>query len=124
MFVLAFPRLIEPCMSDDTPVVRHQVEISNSLGLHLRCADQFVRTARRFQAEIRVWHRGNGCNGKSIIDLIALAVECGSRVELEARGPDADAAIEALARVVLARFYEDGDAPNSVERGLSQDESR
>ena len=38
-----------------------------------------------------------------------MAAECGTRLELEARGPDADAAVEALAELVSARFYEDED---------------
>ena len=38
-----------------------------------------------------------------------MAAECGTRLELEARGPDAAAAIEALAGLVSARFHEDED---------------
>ena len=99
-------------MSHDTTVARRQVEITNSLGLHLRPADKFVKLALRFQAEIRVHYNGNEFNGKSILDLTTLAAECGTRLELEARGPDAEAAVEALADLVSARFYENenGDA--------------
>ena len=99
-------------MSHDTTVALRQVEITNSLGLHLRPADKFVKLALRYQAEIRVHYNGNQFNGKSILDLTTLAAECGTRLEVEARGPDAEAAIEALAALVLARFHEDesGDA--------------
>jgi phosphocarrier protein HPr len=38
---------------------------------------------------------------------MTLAAECGTRLDLEACGPDAVAAVEALAVVVAARFYED-----------------
>ena len=34
-----------------------------------------------------------------------MAAECGTRLEAEARGPDAGAAVEALAELVLARFH-------------------
>jgi phosphocarrier protein HPr len=100
------PTPIEPLMSHDTTVARRQVEITNSLGLHLRPADKFVKLALRYQAEIRVHYNGNQFNGKSILDLTTLAAECGTRLELEARGPDAAQAIEALADLVSARFYE------------------
>ena len=93
-------------MSHETVVARRQVEITNRLGLRLRAADQFVRLARRFQCEIRVHYQGAECNGKSILDLTTLAAECGARLDLEACGPDAVAAVEALAVVVAARFYE------------------
>ncbi len=97
---------VHPGTSHETAVARRQVEITNRLGLHLRAADQFVRLARRFQCQIRVHHQGKYCNGKSILELTTLAAECGTRLDLEACGPDAVAAVEALAVVVAARFYE------------------
>ena len=36
-----------------------------------------------------------------------MAAECGTRLDLEARGPDAAAAIEALAELIAAQFHED-----------------
>ena len=96
-------------MSHDPPVVRRQVEILNSLGLHMRPADKFVKLALQFQSEIRVTHNGNEFNGKSILDLTSVAAECGTRLELEARGPDAAEAIAALAELVAARFHEDDE---------------
>jgi phosphocarrier protein len=93
-------------MSHDPPVVRRQVEIKNPLGLHMRPADKFVKLALKFQAEVRVIHNGRAINGKSILDLTTLAAECGTRLELEARGPDAEQAVAALAELVLARFHE------------------
>src|SRR3954447_25842877 len=93
-------------MSQDPQVARRQVEITNALGLHLRPADKFVRLAHQFKSEIRVHHEGREINGKSILDLTTLAAECGTRLDLEARGPDAEQAVEALAELVLARFHE------------------
>ncbi len=93
-------------MSHDSPVARRQVKIMNALGLHLRPADKFVRVASRFQSEVRVFHDGLEVNGKSILDLSTLAAECGTQLDLEARGPDAEAAVAALADLVLARFHE------------------
>ncbi len=102
-----------PGMSHETAVVRRQIEITNCLGLHLRAADRFVRLARRFQCEIRVHYQGNECNGKSILDLATLAAECGTLLDLEACGPDAVAAVAALAVLVAARFYEDGNGEST-----------
>ena len=91
-------------MSQDPQVARRQVEILNALGLHLRPADKFVRLANSFQSEIRVHKAGQAINGKSILDLTTLAAERGTLLYLEARGPDAEAAVEALAKLVLAQF--------------------
>lgn len=103
-------------MSQDSPVARRQVEITNALGLHLRPADRFVRLATRFQSDIRVQADGRAINGKSILDLTTLAAECGTRLDIEAQGPDAEAAVTALVDLVQARFYED---ESSDEIGLT-----
>lgn len=87
-------------------VARRQVEIINPLGLHLRPADKFVRLAHQFQAEVKVYYQGRVFNGKSILDLTSLAAECGTRLDLEALGPDADDALDALAALVSAQFHE------------------
>jgi phosphocarrier protein len=94
-------------MSHEPTVARRQLEVTNSLGLHLRPANKFVELATKFQSEIRVLYNGNAFNGKSILDLTSLAAECGTRLEVEARGPDAPEAIEALAELVSAQFHED-----------------
>lgn len=96
-------------MSHDPPVARRQVEITNALGLHMRPADKFVKLALQFQAEVRVIHNGNEYNGKSILDLTSLAAECGTQLELVARGPDAEPAVAALADLVLAQFHENAE---------------
>ncbi len=93
-------------MSHETTVAHRQVEISNSLGLHVRPAMKFVELASRFQSEVRVRHNNSEFNGKSLLELTMMAAECGTRLELEARGPDAVQAIEALVELVSARFYE------------------
>jgi phosphocarrier protein HPr len=94
-------------MIHDTTVARRQVEITNTLGLHMRPANKFVELALRYQSEIRVHYNGNEYNGKSILELTSLAAECGSRLDLEARGADARAAIDALADLVGAQFHEE-----------------
>ena len=102
-------------MSQDPRIARRRVDILNPLGLHLRPADKFVRLALQFQSDIRVLYNGQEINGRSILDLTTLAAEQGARLELEARGPDAEAAVAALADLVAAKFYEDDDGI-SVER--------
>jgi phosphocarrier protein HPr len=97
-------------MSQEVTLARREVEVANALGLHMRPASKFVELALKFQADVRVHYNGNEFNGKSILELTSLAAECGTRLELEARGPDAAAAIDALADLVLSRFHEnEGD---------------
>ena len=103
-------------MSHDTTVAHRQIEITNGLGLHVRPAMKFVELASRFQSEVRVRNNNNEFNGKSLLELTMMAAECGTPLELEARGPDAAQAIEALAELVSARFYED-DSGEPIDGG-------
>jgi phosphocarrier protein len=116
---------IEPPMIHETTVARRGIEIVNCLGLHLRPADKFVKLALRYQSDVRVHFNGGSFNGKSILDLTSLAAECGSKLEVEARGPDAEEAVAALAALAAARFYEDDDGePLAVEPGRGAEPPR
>jgi phosphocarrier protein len=99
-------------MTHDPPAARRQVEIVNPLGLHLRPADKFVRLASKFaDTDVQVHFKGQAYNGKSLLELTMLAAEVGSRLEIEARGPAAAEAVEALANLVSSHFEEGPDLP-------------
>jgi phosphocarrier protein HPr len=95
-----------------------QVEIVNALGLHLRAAEKFVHLALQFQTDVQVHHGSKTVDGKSILDLATLAAECGTRLELEASGQDAESALQALSGLVAARFGETDDCTGGNASGL------
>ena len=72
------------------------VTLRPGAGLHARPATFFVDVANGFQSEIRVEFRGKIANGKAMASLLKLGAEGGATLRLSARGPDADAALEAL----------------------------
>ena len=80
--------------------------ILNPLGLHARPAAQFVKLASSFGASVEILKDGMAVNGKSIMGVMMLAAECGSTITLKADGPDADQAVEALARLIADGFGE------------------
>lgn len=77
----------------------------NAYGLHMRPATKFVTLAKDFRSDIRVEHQGAWVDGKSLLEMACLAAECGSTIGLEARGPDAEEALDALAELVAAGFH-------------------
>jgi phosphocarrier protein HPr len=85
---------------------RRRLVIGNALGFHLRAAGKFANLAQGYQADIRVYGNGMDACGKSIIELTMLAAECGTALEIEANGSDAEEALECLASLVEARFNE------------------
>jgi phosphocarrier protein HPr len=88
------------------PTASRQVEITNALGFHLRAASKFVQLVQQFQAEIWVTCDGRKASGKSVLDLTTLAAPCGSRLALDANGPDAAAALDALTGLIARGFDE------------------
>ena len=96
-------------MAQNFHVARRQVGVSNVLGLHLRVAGRFVRMANAFQSDVRVCCEGIIANGKSILDLLSLAAECGTMLALEAEGCDAEDAVAALANLISAQSHESED---------------
>ncbi len=96
-------------MAQNFHVARRQVGVSNVLGLHLRAADKFVRLAKAFQSDVKVCCKGIIANGKSIIDLLSLAAECGTMLALETQGCDAEDAIVALSNLISAGSHESED---------------
>jgi phosphocarrier protein len=92
-------------MSEQAPVQR-EVQIVNRAGMHARPAAEFVKVAGRFRSEIRVEKDGLEVNGKSIMGVLMLAAEHGSRLRLSAFGADAADAVEALSNLVGRGFEE------------------
>jgi phosphocarrier protein HPr len=84
-----------------------QVEIVNRKGLHARASAKFVKCAECFDAVIRVTRDGQSVGGTSIMGLMMLAAGIGSTILIEAEGPEAPEAIDALVQLVRHRFGED-----------------
>ena len=81
--------------------------IKNQRGLHARAASKFVKLAAEFEADISVSKDGQTVSGLSIMGLMMLAASIGTEIEVEATGPDATKAIEALNELVDAKFDEE-----------------
>jgi phosphocarrier protein len=84
-----------------------EVKVVNKLGLHARAAARFVRLAERFDAEVRVAKDDIEVAGTSILGLMMLTAATGSMLRLSATGPEAAAALEALAELVARGFDEE-----------------
>ncbi len=84
-----------------------RVTIANQRGLHARAAAKFVKLAGSFQAEVTVTKGPNAVSGSSIMGLMMLAAAPGCEILVAASGPDATAAVEALAELVARKFDED-----------------
>ncbi len=90
--------------------VEEILTIVNRVGLHARPASQFVQTAGRFNAEVRVRNLSRpsaSVDAKSMFGVLGLNARQGDQIAVTASGAEADAAVLALRDLVAAGFGED-----------------
>lgn len=87
--------------------LRRSLQIVNEKGLHARAAARMAEVVERFDAEADVERDGMSAAGDSIMGLLMLAASRGTSIEVSTRGPDAEALMEALDRLVADRFGEE-----------------
>ena len=82
--------------------------IINKRGLHARASAKFVQMVERFNAEVWVTRGSETVGGTSIMGLMMLAAGPGASVTVSAIGPEAQAAVDAIAALVADKFNEEG----------------
>ena len=88
-------------------LIEREIQVTNKLGLHARPAAMLVQTASKFKSEIWLKKEDIEANAKSILSVMMLAAEVGSRVIIKAEGEDEEQAIETLARIFQEKFGEE-----------------
>lgn len=91
---------------DDGPMppgIRRTAVITNPHGLHARPAAQVVAGLRGLDAEVTVAIDGRQADARSITALLGLGATEGDTVTVIAHGPDEDAALEAVLRIIQSR---------------------
>jgi phosphocarrier protein len=84
-----------------------ELTIVNQRGLHARASAKFVKCAEQFGCEIQVSRDGQTVPGTSIMGLMMLGAAQGTTIVVNAKGPDAGAALKALSLLVSDGFGED-----------------
>ncbi len=82
------------------------IEIKNKLGLHARAAAKLVHCAARFKSDIKVRKGDEEVDGKSILGILLLAAGKGTVITVTANGEDDKEAVEALEKLIEAKFDE------------------
>lgn len=84
-----------------------ELAIVNQRGLHARASAKFVKCAESFNADITVSRDGMSVPATSIMGLMMLGAAMGTSISVEARGPEAEEALSALAQLVARKFDEE-----------------
>ncbi|MFM9024202.1 MAG: HPr family phosphocarrier protein [Planctomycetaceae bacterium] len=100
-----------PDATEDT--LTRVVIVANAQGLHARPADLLAREARKWRSRIELVADAQRVDGKSILEVLTLAAESGTRLVVEATGPDAREALEAIGGLFERKFNEHEDERDS-----------
>ena len=85
---------------------RAEAEIVNKLGLHARASAKLTQAATSYASEVWLERGGRRVNAKSIMGVMMLAAGRGARVFVEPEGADADAALQAILKLIADKFGE------------------
>ena len=83
-----------------------KAQLVNQRGLHARASAAFAREASKFNAKIIVHHDGMSASAASIMDLLMLGARVGQTIEIDAEGPEAHQALDAVCNLIGRKFDE------------------
>ncbi|SKA21969.1 phosphocarrier protein [Trichlorobacter thiogenes] len=86
---------------------QQEFEIVNKLGLHARASALFVKTASKFQSEVKLARESVEVNGKSIMGIMMLAASKGTKIRLTVEGVDEAEAMQTIGALIIDGFGEE-----------------
>lgn len=85
--------------------------ITNPTGIHARPASAIVRCLNQFDAEVEIANGDRVLNARSMNNVVRLGIKCGDVIRLQARGPQAQQAIDAFAALAATQFGDSHAVP-------------
>jgi phosphocarrier protein HPr len=87
-------------------MIERELTIRNRAGLHTRPAASIVKLAAKYQSDFFIEKDSFQINGKSIIGVMTLAAEQGSKLLVRFDGPDEEEAYRAMSELFNNGFGE------------------
>lgn len=88
-------------------MMKKEITVTNSLGIHARPASMIVKVAAKFDSDIKLLKDTISADAKSIMDVMMLAAANNSKVTIQATGNDETRAVEAIADLFEKKFNEE-----------------
>ena len=77
------------------------------MGLHMRPAQVFVSAMAKYPADITIKFNGKDINGKSIMNIMAACIKCGSEITVVCNGDNEEAMMNEVASMIESGFGEE-----------------
>lgn len=89
--------------------LKRTLRIVNMRGLHARASRKLAELALGYDDDTRIVVRreDDEADARSLMDLMMLGAGIGMDIEVEADGPAAEAALDAIEALVAAKFHEE-----------------
>ncbi len=87
-------------------MISKATKITNEMGFHMRPANIFVTEMTKFKSNIDIVLDGKKINGKSIMNIMAACIKCGTDITIECDGEDEQQMLDAAIQLIESGFGE------------------
>ncbi len=87
-------------------MVSKTTKIVNEMGFHMRPANVFVTAMTKYKSNIFIITDNKKINGKSIMNIMASCIKCGSEITVECDGEDEQAMLDEAIELIESGFGE------------------
>jgi phosphocarrier protein len=77
------------------------------MGFHMRPAQVFVTAMAKYSSNININFNGKDINGKSIMNIMAACMKCGSEITVSCDGADEEAMLAEASSIIEGGFGEE-----------------
>jgi phosphotransferase system HPr (HPr) family protein len=88
------------------PKITRTVDVTNPAGIHARAATLIAELVRRFDSRVVVIKGCEQVDARDVLQILSLGTGHGEQLRFEAVGGDAEAAVDALVKLVADDFGE------------------
>lgn len=88
-------------------MVSKEFTLKNKMGFHMRPANVFVTEMTKFSSDVNIIFNGKTINGKSIMNIMAACIKCGSTITVECNGADENEMLNAASALIEDGFGEE-----------------
>ncbi|MCM1115550.1 MAG: HPr family phosphocarrier protein [Clostridium sp.] len=87
-------------------MVSKTTKITNKMGFHMRPANSFVTAMAKYSSDITILVDDKRIDGKSIMNIMAAGIKCGTEITIECSGEDEGAMLNAAVDMIESGFGE------------------
>lgn len=88
-------------------MVSKTLKIVNKMGFHMRPASNFTAEMAKYSADVNIVFNEKIINGKSVMNIMAACIKCGSEITVECNGADEQEMLNKAVELIESGFGED-----------------